>query len=213
MESRKHKKKSTARLSEGSELPVDYTTLVKDIYETNFADGLKRLQKLNSKKSQFIARGMIWADEIVMVISLLTEKKISATTVYCSIDFDPKASTPTAQDLLAVAVDVIGSFFEKYFDETEPKLLEALDSESLSALEDAPAEWTMVEFDKRQVWIKVDKTNPALDKMTDDWLAQNDPQFKESLLAEEEEHEESTKELFVTGKDKKTGGKGSSNLH
>ena len=209
MESRKHTEKGT-RLNPSSDLPLDYTRMVKGVYDNNFNEGLEALNKLTGKKSEFQIAGTIFSDEIIFVASLVTEKQLSATTFYCSSDYDPKASSPTAQDILATCVDAAGGFFETYLDPKNTEKLEQLVGDSLSSLEDVPFEWTKVEFEKRQLWVKVDKANLSLDQLTDDWLAQNDPEAK---IADQELEEES-KDLFVTGKNpKKTSGSGSSNIH
>lgn len=195
MESRRHSQKSSSRLSQSAPLPMDYTKVVRDVYSTNFAEGLKALTNLQKVKNSFEVRGAIYTDEIVMGVSLVSEGQMAATTVYCSVDFDPKASSPSAQDLLNICVDAIGSLFATMLDATKPDTIEKLAAGSLSAFEDVPFEWTKVEFDNRRVWLLVDKSNPNLDEMADRWLAENDPESQ----SEEDEFEEETKNLFVTG--------------
>ena len=116
------------------------------------------------------------------------------------MDFDPKANLPTAQDLLNVCVDAIAGVFQGLLDPKNKERLEQLTSESLSALEDVPFEWTAVDIEKRKVFVRLDKSNPTLDAMADDWLAKNDPEFKKK---EDSEHSE-TEKLFVTGDSSRT---------
>lgn len=206
METRKNSAKPTTRLSKSAELPVDYTRVVREVYTTNFDEGLQKLAELQAvdasgKKpiSRFEVRGAIFGDEIVISVSLLTEEQIAGTTVHASVDFDPKASSPTAQDLLNVCVDAVGSIFATLLDAEKTETVEKIASGSLAAFNEVPLEWTKVEFDGRRVWLMVDRSNPTLDEMTDRWLAENDPQ----LHAEEDEYEEETKDLFMTGKNPK----------
>jgi hypothetical protein len=206
MESRKHAVKSSSRLSQSAELPKDYTKVVREVYAANFAEGLKSLAKKQGAKNSFEVRGAIFTDEIVMAVSLVSEGQLPATTIHCSVDFDPKASTPTAQDLLNVCVDAIGSLFATLLDPAKPERIDQLAAGTVSSLEDIPFEWTKVEFDNRRVWLFVDKSNPNLDEMADRWLAENDPEMAD----EEEEYEEETKDLFVTGKNR---GGGSGSIH
>lgn len=208
MESRRHAQKSTSRLSQSAPLPKDYTKVVREVYSTNFADGLKALTKLQGVKNSFEVRGAIYTDEIVLGVSLVSEGQMAATTIYCSVDFDPKASSPTAQDLLSVCVDAIGSLFATLLDTTKPDSIEKIASGSLSAFEEVPFEWTKTEFEKRRVWLLVDKSNPTLDEMADRWLAENDPEAG----TEELEFEEESKDLFITG-GKARKGTGSGTLH
>ena len=81
MESRRHNPKTHARLSRSAELPVDYTKGVRDVFTTNFGEGLKTLAKRQKAKAAFEVRGAIFSDEIVLAISLALEGQIAATTV------------------------------------------------------------------------------------------------------------------------------------
>lgn len=207
MESRKHIKKPGGRLSPSSELPAEFAKMVKDVYSTNFAEGLAAVTKVAEGPAYFDTRGVIYSDEIVLGVSLCIEDQLSATTIYCSVDFDPKASTPKAEDLLGLCVDAIGSFFLQFMDPAKPDLIEQLAAGTLSALEDIPFHWTQIEFEKKRLWMKVDKANPRLDSLTDDWLTKNDPDFQ----AEEDELEEETEKLFVGARGVKKPGDG--NIH
>jgi hypothetical protein len=202
MESRKNNVKVSTRLSRAAELPLDFTKVVREVYTTNFADSLKQLAKLQKSKSVFNVHGAIFPNEIVMGISLITDGAITATTVHCSVDFDPTASSPTAQDVLNICVDAIGSLYGTLLDPTKPERIARVATGELADLEEIPLEWTKVEFDGRRVWLLVDKSNPTLDEMTDKWLAENDPDAD----LEEDEFEDEAKDLFMTGKNKPRGG-------
>lgn len=205
MESRKNPSKSKSRLAGAADLPKDFTKIVRDVYTTNFAEGLALLKKAQKKKSAFDVRGAIYANEIVLGVSLVTDGVMAATTIFCSVDFDPTASTPNAQDLLGICVDAVGSLFGTLLDATKPERVEQVAAGSLSSFEEIPFEWTKVEFEGRRVWLLVDKSNPTLDEMTDRWLAENDPETE----AEEDEFEDETADLFMTGKGSKSGSGGS----
>jgi hypothetical protein len=196
MESRKNTVKSSSRLSRAADLPVDFTKIVREVYTTNFAEGLKILEKYRKAGNSFEVRGSIFTDEIVLGVSLVTEGAMPATTIYCSVDFDPTASAPTAQELLNICVDAVGSLYGTLLDVKRPERIEQLAAGSLSAFEEIPFEWTKIEFDGRRVWLLVDKSNPTLDEMTDKWLAENDP----DSASAEDEYEEETEDLFRTGK-------------
>jgi hypothetical protein len=195
MESRRHHK------TKPGDLPVDFLKLVKEVFSTNFESGLKALAKIKADPS-FEAQGRVFVDEIVLAVSLIHEGQLAATTVYASCDFDPKASSPTIQDLLNICVDAIGSFYGAYLNPKNRERLEQLADESLSALEAAPFQWTPLEVEKRQVFLKVDKANPKLDQMADEWLAKNDPRLEEREAEEQREMEK----LFITGPKSKPSG-------
>lgn len=209
IESRKNSAKPTSRLSRSAELPLDYTKNVREVYTTNFEEGLKLLKKAQKVNNSFDVRGAIFSDEIVLSVSLVSDKQISATTIHCSMDFDPKASSPNAQDLLNVCVDAIGSIFGMLLDPEKPESIEKLATGSLDSFQDLPLEWTKIDFDSRRVWILADKSNPNLDEMADKWLAENDP----DLHAEEDEYEVETKDLFVTGAKAKKGNTDGGSVH
>lgn len=201
METRKHQEYRS------SELPADYLKMVSEIFATNFDEGLKALSQAHGK-SRFIAHGEIYPDEIVLAISLVSEGQLAGTTVHSSTDFDPKASSPTLEDLLSACVDAVGTFFSEVLDPKKPERIAQLVSESLSALENAPFEWTQIEIERFRVHLKVDKSNPMLEQMADEWLRKNDPDLKKRKKKEQEEVES----LFITGEKAKKGS-GSGTLH
>ena len=66
-----------------------------------------------------------------------------------------------------------------------------------------PFDWTAMNVERIQVYLKVDKANPGLESMADDFLAKNDPDF----LKRQAEEQKQVEDLFVTGdKAKKPGG-------
>jgi hypothetical protein len=187
-----------------SPLPKDYLAMVTEVFATNFDEGIKKLADLTKDKVHFDATGEIYPEEIILCVTLFQEKKLNASTVFASVDFDPKASSPTIQDLLPLCVDAIGAVFQPLMTSKDPEVFEQLMSASLSALDNIPFEWTKLQVENKRVYVKMNKTNPRLDNMADDWLKKHDPKRKEM----EDEEEEQVKSLFVTGPKK-----GSGNLH
>jgi hypothetical protein len=176
----------------GSPIPADYAKMVADVFTSNFDEGLKKLNKTKGAKAHFEVYGELFPDEVLMAVSVVTGKELSATTVYGSVDYDPKASFPQVQDLLSACVDAIGSVFEK-------GKLEVLAETSLADLDGVPFDWTAVVVERFKVHVKIDKANLGLDQMADDWLNKNDPGFQERALREEQESEK----LFMTGEEQK----------
>jgi len=188
------KRKNSNVPSKSTPLPLDYLKMVNDVFTANFEPGLKKLAALK-KKPRLDTNGEIHSDEIRMTVTLSSQEEIAATSVHASCDFDPKASSPTAQDLLGACVDAIGYILGELLNPDQPKQLKSLAEGSIGELENVPLEWTQVELDRFKVFLRVDKTNPRLDQMADDWLAKNDPEFEERNAREQAE----TEELFVTG--------------
>lgn len=177
------KLRKSGQVRSGGGLPADFTEMVREVFTTNFDREMKKLAAVKADPV-FSSKGEIFPNEIVLSVTLGHEGQIAATTVYASVDFDPKASSPTAEDLLGACIDALGAVFSQI-----------LADESLSALENVPYEWTKLEIEKHHIFVKIDKSNPALDEMADDWLAKNDPKS----LEEDEEEQKETEKLFVTG--------------
>lgn len=188
------RRKRTAGKS--SPIPGDYAKMVSEIFTSNFDDGLKKIAKLKRGSGRFEVHGAIFLDEVVLSVSLLVGKELAATTVYASMDYDPRASVPTIQDLLSACVDAIGGVFAPLLSEQTEGLID----QSLSALKKVPFHWTEATVERFKVQVKIDKSNPNLDRMADDWLDRNDPARK---TERDEEHQE-TEKLFVTGREQKT---------
>lgn len=175
------------------ELPLDFTKMVSQVFTNNFELGLKELGKLKAGPL-FRASGAVYSNEIVLAITLAHEAQIAATTVYGSVNFDPKASAPTAEELLGACADAVGTVYETLLDHKNTKLIEQLASDTLSAFEEVPFDWAQLEVDRFKVWVKVDKANPLLDYAADEWLKKNDPEYQARKHAEEKQMED----LFVT---------------
>ncbi len=193
MENRKQKTTGSNRKTRSSDLPLDFTKMIAGVYTTNFEDGLNALKKLTKAEGIFSVSGKIYPDEIVLSVSLGIKNQLAATTVYCSVDFDPKASSPTAEDLLSLAVDAIGGFYENFLDPKNPKALEQLAAGTLGAMDDVPFEWSKFDFGGKWVYLMVDKANPDLDSAADEWLAKNGANL------DDEELERESEDLFIKG--------------
>ncbi len=200
MENRKQKVASITRVTPAADLPVDYIRMTEDVLTTHFKEHVSKLEKKSKQNWSWKVSGKIYGDEIVFSASLINEKRLSATTAYASADFDPKASSPTAEELLAVCVDAVGGLFDSLFGGTgEKSQLDAFLDDSLSAFERAPFEWTEVEFEKRRIYLKLDKANPSLEQAAEEWLRANDP----DLASQEAQWEAESEGLFVKGPKKK----------
>ncbi len=159
-------------------LPEDYRKMVADIFAKNFSKGLKALAEMRPNPHFFISGG-IYADELILSVSIVYAKELSATTIYASCDFDPKASAPKADELLGHLVDGAGSFFHQFLDEKKPKRLEQLAGIQLATFEEGvPFDWTKMQVNKRDVYLKVDRSNPTLDQAADEWLEKHEGKKK-----------------------------------
>jgi hypothetical protein len=181
-----------------SPLPTDYAKMVCDVFTTNFDAGLKALAKIDPGQWFFETAGRIYTDEVVICVSLMKKKELAATSVYASCDYDSRASSPTIQDLLSACVDGAGFVIGTLMASDNKKGLEQISQKSLAAMEKVPFDWAPTTVEERyKVFLKVDKTNPNLENLADEWLAKNDPDLKDL----ERQAEEELEKLFVTGPD------------
>ena len=197
MEKRKVDEQSKALILRFTELPSDFLKMVNEVFTTNFDDEIKALAPHARGVLAFASTGALYSDEVILSVSITEEAQMAATTVHASLDFDPKASAPTAQDLLSLAVDAIGEVFHTLIDVKNEERMQQILAGSLGALDGIPLLWTQVQVEKKPVFVKIDKSNPTLEHLADDWLKKHDPEVK---AHDEEEHLE-TEGLFVTGKD------------
>ena len=170
------------------ELPVDYLKMVEESMNETLAAGLDEMKKTHPV-CDIKASGALYSNEVLLAITLSHgEKNLIATTVYASADFNPMMPEPGIELILSECLDSAGSVFEHYLDPKHPERIAQLASASIGSLEEAPFEWTPMEKTKVSVWVKIDKSNPALESMAEDWLKDHDPAYsKEDEVAEAEE--------------------------
>lgn len=190
---RRRQPKPGQPVAKGAALPPDYTEMVKEVLTAHFEAALKALAAVKAGP-RFGVSGAIFPDEILLSVSLAHEGALAATTVHASCDFDPTASAPKAEDLLAACVDAVGSVFASFLVADDAEKLEMLAGESLAAMEGVPFDWEPMDVNKRQIHLRVDKSNPAIETLADRWLAENDP----DLEKREEEERRQMEKLILT---------------
>ncbi len=158
-------------------LPHDYLKLVRGVFGTHYQGELKELTSARSTPS-FEVYGEVFADEIVLCVSLTQSNQIQAYSGFASCDFDPQASAPSLHDLLSECVDALESLFSVLLSKKNLADWEAIQSQPLSQIEGLPLRWTEAPARKHTIYFKVDRTNLKLDQLADQWLDQNDPSRK-----------------------------------
>jgi hypothetical protein len=165
--------------------------MIEQVFSANFSDELKKLPPALSPS--FVARGEIYADEIVARVSLVLKNHLAGATVLASTDFDPQASAPKAEELLSHCVDAIGQIFQGLF-ELPSSIQTFIEGELSEAKQEGlPLQWTELEVEKRKIFVKLDKSNPVLEEAADAWLSKHDPEHAVQLKQDEQEAEK----LFV----------------
>jgi hypothetical protein len=175
---RRHLPNEKIAQPEPTELPVDYIKLVTDTLTTAMDKGLGEVKKTRPKAA-FYVNGAIYSDEVLLAVTLSQgDQDLAATTVYASTNFNPTSEKPNLEDSLSTCLDAVGALLEYYLNPHHPDRIEDFLHSSISALDEAPFEWTSMDFEgamKWPVWAKIDKTNPQLEMLADNWLAENDP--------------------------------------
>jgi hypothetical protein len=190
----KHMNPRKVSVSKSSDLPDDYLKMICEVFDSNFEMGLKIFNE-KRKDSFFKAKGAIYTQEIHLSVSLVSKNALAAETLYASCDFDPKASSPSAEELLSACVDAIGSIFNTLLDEKKPKQIHEFAEGLPEILDQLPVHWTPLESNKREVFVRFDRANPLLETLTEQWLKENDPKWTES----EEKTQKKMEDLFFTG--------------
>lgn len=148
----------------GLEVPHDYLKLFRETLDRTFGPALKDLAKFR-RGPKFEVWGQLYPDEALMMVSLGFEEGTAATTLFASVDFDSKKDAKAAamEKALSRCVDCLGDLLAMYLDRSQPEVMEQFVAESLGALENAPFDWSPIQRDGGKVFVKIDKTNLALE--------------------------------------------------
>ena len=170
------------------ELPIDFLKIVEETMNETLASGLEALKKHHSI-CDLKAHGALYSNEVLMAITISHgEQSLIATTVYASADFNPVMQEPGIEVILNECLDSAGAILTHYLDPKHPHRISEFASATIGSLEEAPFEWTKVDETKVTVYVKIDKSNPALESLADEWLRNNDPESgKEEETVEAED--------------------------
>jgi hypothetical protein len=191
------------------DLPLDYLKIVEETLNESLKKGIAELKKFHPI-CNLKAGGVICSDEVLLAITISHgENSLIATTVYASADFNPLLPEPTVEIVLDECLASAGTVLSHYLDHTQPERIAQLAGATISALEEAPFEWTAMEETKVSVYVKIDKSNPALEALAEDWLLKNDPHYsKEEALEEAEEFLEERLQAIQKAKSGSSGDSG-----
>lgn len=170
------------------ELPIDFLKIVEETMNETLASGLEALKKHHSI-CDLKAHGALYSNEVLMAITISHgEQSLIATTVYASADFNPVMQEPGIEVILNECLDSAGAILTHYLDPKHADRIADFASATIGSLEEAPFEWTKVDETKVTVYVKIDKSNPALESLADEWLRNNDPESgKEEETVEAED--------------------------
>jgi hypothetical protein len=203
-------------------LPVDFIRLVEETLTQGLEEGLSAIREIHPE-SGFHVGGAIYENEILLAITLTQgPSQISATTVFGSVDYDPNAEKPALMEILSACLDATGSVLQHYLDPAFPERIAQIADQSLGALEEAPFQWSPLKPEshpKIEVHVKIDKSNPVLDALTEEWLKKHDPEYREETVKNTEDKRKEEEDFLgerldaIQGRKSGRGGNTPSGLH
>ena len=148
---RRQKKKPTA-------LPKDFLHTVSKLFQKQFAKKLAG--------ASFLVYGDLYADEAVLTVSLSHPKLLPAASLHVSADLpESVAETPAkVTEQLKSMVDVAASWFSQCFEAGNG--LETV----LKEMKDSDPAWQTFEWEGSTLYVKLNRTNFALEKAAADFL-------------------------------------------
>ena len=154
MEPRKKQKKRPTIL------PLDFTKNVSTLFNKQF--------KNQMNKAEFIVKGDLYPDEILLCISLVQEKALRAATMYLSLDVNNEMNEKPEKitDFLKSMVDAAASWFHQSFSEAKQKGIEGI----LAAMDELQPAWQKFEWDGNTLYVKLNKDNHVLEIAADRFL-------------------------------------------
>lgn len=150
--------------SNPSELPKEFIKKVADLFNEQFAN--------ERSEADFHIFGNIYPQEVILCVSLCELNRLQAGSIYTSVDV-PKdvANAPDkVTEFLKHCVDLSASWFAQCFEEYPSRGLDGV-LESISELE---RQWQMLDWENCEIYVRVDKTNHALESVTDKFLSDSE---------------------------------------
>ncbi len=139
-------------------LPKDFLSTVAGLFQKQFTKSLNG--------STFLVYGNLFADEVVVCVSLSHPKSLPAASLHISADLPEKMgeNPEKVTERLKSMVDVAASWFSQCFD--AGKGLEAV----LEEMKETPLAWQEFEWEGTKLFIKLNRDNYTLEGAADELL-------------------------------------------
>ena len=139
-------------------LPKDFLHSVGDLFKKQF--------KANLTGESFLTYGALFPDEVIFAISLTHPKSLRSASLHVSADLGQEdAEKPEkVTERLQQMVDVAASWFAQCFQ--AGKGLEAV----LGEMDDMDPAWQEIDWEGKQLFVKLNRVNYALEHAADDLL-------------------------------------------
>jgi len=175
------------------------TTLPKEFLHT-VSELFKKQFKANLTGESFLVYGALHNDEVVLVLSLTHPKSLRSASMHISVDIGKEVAEEPGKvtEQLKVMVDVAASWFAQCFQ--AGKGLEAV----LDEMGEMDPSWQEFEWEGKQLFVKLNKVNYALENAADDFL-------RKAGFDPEDDLDEELEAILNEDEDGGPGGRG--NLH
>ncbi len=147
-----------------NKLPADFIKDVAKLFNEQF-------EKLKGEAS-FSVHGSLYPDEVLFCVTMMKVGVLRSVSCYASMDLpkniakDPKQLTENLRSM----VDLIASWFQQCFDESDLEGIEAIHQ----AMEELDEVWEAVEWEKKKVFVLVNRDNHTLEAAADQLLREGE---------------------------------------
>lgn len=150
--------------SNPSEIPKEFIKKVGDLFNEQFAE--------ERGEGEFFVYGSIYPEEVILCICLSELNRLQAGSIYTSVNVPKNISEAPEKvtDFLKHCVDLSASWFAQCFEEHKGKTLDGV----VAAISELDRQWQMLEWENCEIYVRVDKTNHALESVTDKFLADSE---------------------------------------
>ena len=141
-----------------TEIPKELAEKIREVFAQQFSKA--------SEVGEFIVEGRIYQKEILLRIGYLPHGRLRQLNLEASIEYAPEGlaqKQKSTMEPLYVAVDTIGSVMDEVLDAVAIEDDDILENEEL----DLPRDWTSVEFDQDEVFLKFSTINSKLEAEAD----------------------------------------------
>lgn len=154
-----------------TDIPAELAEKIREVFAQQFRE--------DSETGEFIVEGRIYEKEILMRVGYLPKGRLRQLNLEASIEYSPEIlakKQQTTMDPIYLAVDAIGSIMDEILQSIRGAE-DVLESEDL----DLPRDWTAVELDGEDVFLKFTTVNSKLEAEADRLLGD----YKDELVHDE----------------------------